>query len=336
MSAIIIYGFALVFALYGTLVPIMKTCILYKILSMKRTLLYLLFAVFLISCSKNKTESTTTKLPAQYRKNVIYIVGSTDNNQTMDVYLPQGRTTASTKVLILLHGGAWTEREGDKSNFDKYISWLQQLMPGYAIFNLNYRLYNKEGKNNNLIPVQVNDVKTAVEYIYNKRNEYAISDKFVLLGVSGGGHLAMMQAYKNNSLVKAKAVVSFFGPTNLTDMYNYYIANYNTTGNKKAYDAAYYLGRLLGGNPTEKPQEYSDNSPISFLNAQSPATIILQGGKDVVVPPQQSFDLDAKLKANNVTNQMVYYENMEHRIWPDDVMTDALTKIANFLKTNVP
>ena len=47
-----------------------------------------------------------------------------------------------------------------------------------------------------------------------------ISDKFVLLGASAGGHLSLLHAYKYTTPVKIKAVVDFFGPTDLVDMYN--------------------------------------------------------------------------------------------------------------------
>ena len=48
------------------------------------------------------------------------------------------RSIDSTKILYLIHGGAWLA--GDKSDYDTIIpSFLQQL-PQYAIVNINYRL----------------------------------------------------------------------------------------------------------------------------------------------------------------------------------------------------
>ncbi|MEO5562456.1 MAG: alpha/beta hydrolase [Chitinophagaceae bacterium] len=83
----------------------------------------------------------------------------------MDVYLPANRNTGSTLVLILIHGGGW--QEGNKSDFDPFVASLQQRLPGYAIFNVNYRL---AGNGTNLFPSQENDIKATVEFIYGKRD----------------------------------------------------------------------------------------------------------------------------------------------------------------------
>lgn len=62
----------------------------------------------------------------------------TDATQKMDVFLPEGRSTATTKVVVLIHGGSWSS--GDKSDFTDYFDTLKKRVPGYAIFSINYRL----------------------------------------------------------------------------------------------------------------------------------------------------------------------------------------------------
>lgn len=128
-----------------------------------------------------------------------------DPQQKMDVYLPADRSESSTKVLILVHGGAWVE--GDKADFNSFIQAIQQRLPDYAIFNINYRLV-KNGSN--LFPAQEEDLKKAIEFVYSKRSEYHISDKFVYLGASAGAHLALLVGFKYTSPVRPKAVVWFF------------------------------------------------------------------------------------------------------------------------------
>ena len=119
---------------------------------------------FLPAAACGKESAETVYYPAETKNNIAY---GSDPKQKMDMYLPAGRSIDSTKVMVIIHGGGW--REGDKSDFTPYMNSLQQRLPGYAIFNLNYRL---AGDNKNLFPSQENDIKAAIEFIYSKRSEY--------------------------------------------------------------------------------------------------------------------------------------------------------------------
>lgn len=132
----------------------------------------------------------------------------------MDIYLPGGRDTQQTKAIILIHGGGWVS--GDKTDFAIFIDSIKKRLPRYAIFNVNYRLATGTG---NFFPTQENDIKSPVGFIYSKRGEFGITDKFVLPGFSSGAHLALLQAYKYTS-PNVKAVVDFFGPTDIKNMYD--------------------------------------------------------------------------------------------------------------------
>ena len=243
-----------------------------------------------------------------------------DAAQKMDVYLPASRTTLTTKVLILLHGGGWNI--GDKSDFTPYVDTLKKRLPGYAVININYRLATGTA---NFFPTQENDVKTVVEYIFSKTNEYNISEKLILLGASAGAHLSLLEAYKNTIPGKIKAVVDFFGPTDLVDMYN-------NPASPLASPAV--LASIIGATPVTNPTLYQQSSPINFVTAQSPPTIILQGGVDVLVSPSQSLTLKNKLQTLGVVNQYVYYP-LENHGWIGANLADSFDKIAAFLTVNV-
>lgn len=291
---------------------------------MKSILTYFLLAILFIACKKDKDDlPANIVLEAETRKDVKYVPTSSDKAHVMDVYLPAGRSTDKTKVLIMIHGGAWAS--GDKVDFNSYITKIQQMMPDYAVFNINYRLYVP----GNEFPAQENDVRSAVEYIYNNRSSYHVSDNFVLLGASAGAHLALLQAYKNNSTVKPKAVVDFFGPTDMAALYSFYVS---------VSDVWTLLGlnALLNGTPSTNAQMYANSSPINFATAQSPPTIILQGGADATVPKEQSIALQSKLNDLKVKNELVYYQDLGHGDWPENKFNESLEKIKAFLKANVP
>ena len=160
----------------------------------------LFLGVFISSCKKDDGVEEDMSVSAL---NVAY---GSNAQQTMDVYLPANRSTTATKVIIMIHGGGWNT--GDKSDFNAYVDSLKKREPSYAIFNINYRLANAP----DIFPAQEQDVKAAVEFIYNKRSEYMISDKFVLIGASAGAHLALLQGYKYATPVRPRAIIDFFGP----------------------------------------------------------------------------------------------------------------------------
>lgn len=275
----------------------------------------MLLLILFPACQKEKGGGEDP-VPASTALNVSY---GSDPQQKMDIYLPAGRTTASTKVMILIHGGAWAQ--GDKADFNAYVDTLQRRLPGYAIFNINYRLATGSTA---FFPAQENDVKAAIEWIYSKRAEYRISANFVLLGASAGGHLACLQAYKYSSPVKIRAVVDFFGPTQLTDMYN----------NPPNPLIPVILAQVTGGTPATHATLYQQSSPMSFVSAQSPPTIILHGGTDIVVAPSQSVMLNNQLQAAGVASQYVFYPAEAHG-WTGANLTDSFDKIAVFLQTHV-
>ncbi len=300
---------------------------------MKQILVYLLLLPVLFSCVKDDDpfkpdEPDFDPVAAVTQLNVQY---GTDRENVMDVYLPANRTTATTKVIILLHGGAWSQNDKSDQYFAPVVDSVRKRLPDWAVFNLNYRLAKLTGQN--LFPSQEEDVKTAVKYIFDRRQSLGISDKWVIGGESAGGHLALLQAYKYNSPVKFKAVIDFYGPTDMTDLYRFY----ETIPDALDREASLLgLRTLLGGTPTGNPQMYSNSSPINFVNAQSPPTIILQGELDDVVPMRQSEALRDKLASFGVTHEYVYHERQTHG-WSDPVViTKSFDAIDTFLKANVP
>jgi acetyl esterase/lipase len=247
--------------------------------------------------------------------NVAY---GSDPLQKMDLYLPANRTD-STKVLFLIHGGAWTG--GDKIDFNTAVAAFKQRLPEYAIVNINYRLARQGA---DYFPSQENDVRSAIDFVFEKRNDYSISEDFVLLGASAGAHLALLHAYKYTSPVKINAVISFFGPTDLKALYSRQTNSY--------YKSLFAL--LVGGTPEANAEAYRQSSPISFVTPQSPPTLLLHGGKDFMVGASQSQILKTKLDAAGVDTQLFLYPNEGHG-WFGANLDDSFEKIFTFLEMQV-
>jgi acetyl esterase/lipase len=286
--------------------------------------LYKLFFSFcitltLFSCKKNDAADTVSVAA----KTILNVPYGDSAKQKMDIYLPENRREDSTKVMILIHGGAWAG--GDKADFDPYIDTLKKLLPDYAFFNINYRL--SSGDTVNKFPTQETDVRFAVNHILAKTSDYQVSKKVILLGASAGGHLAMLQGYKDTVSVRVKAVVSLYGPSDLVDMYN------NPVGGNIA--LRLLLAATVGKTPVQDMPLYINSSPVTFIKSTSPPTILLHGGLDPLVSPTQSTKVRDLLTAKGVINQYVFYPNGGHADWNAATNNDAFGKIQAFLKANV-
>lgn len=284
---------------------------------MKKWLLIAASTFILYSCQKDN--GTTNPVNDNAEKTMLDVSYGSDAAQKMDIYLPANRSTTSTKVIVMIHGGGWTQ--GDKADFTPYVDTLKRRLPGYAIINLNYRLANGS---TNFFPAQENDVKAAMDFIFGKRAEYKIGDKWVFLGASAGAHLALLQAYKYTSPIIPKAVVDFYGPTDMADMYN----------NPVNPLVPALMMEVTGGTPTTMATLYSQSSPINYVTAQCMPTIILHGGADIVVSYNQSVMLKNKLTTFGVVNQYVFYPTENHG-WVGANLVDSFDKITAFLNANV-
>lgn len=280
---------------------------------MKMLLTPLLSMSLFIACQQTEQAKLFQKpIPAKTILNVPY---GNDTLQRMDVYLPANRSVDSTKVMLLIHGGGWIG--GDKSEFAAAITILQQKLPHYALVNINYRLANQVA---NHFPTQEQDVHAALNAIIDSAADYQISKDVILLGASAGAHLALLQAYKYTTPV-VRAVISFFGPTDMADIYN---RSYYKDG----------LALLVGGTPATTPDKFAQTSPLNFAGKQQVPTLLLHGGKDGLVPVSQSKALKEKLDKAGVPAELVVYPEGGHG-WQGADLTDSYNHIIRFLQANV-
>lgn len=272
-----------------------------------------------IGCRKGDGESVTkdTILTPLDLKKVSY---GSDSAQNMDVYLPSGRDTSTTKVVIFIHGGSWSS--GDKSEFNEAITAIRTQLPDYALFNINYRLANN---NKNKFPAAIDDVQSAINFIVTKAGEYTVNaNKICLIGASAGAHLALLYSYKNNSDKRVKAVIDLFGPTDLTDLYN----NHPVPAASRP-----VLVNFFGTTPVGNKELYLSANPISFVTTAVP-TKIFHGTADIVVPIDQSNRLKTALQANNIKVEMTSYSGEGHG-WYGANLLDTYAQAVKFIKENV-
>ena len=72
---------------------------------MRIILSWLFVSIVLISCKKDDPQPQPFVLEAKTMLNISY---GNDPLQKLDVYLPADRSNTNTKVIFLIHGGAWS------------------------------------------------------------------------------------------------------------------------------------------------------------------------------------------------------------------------------------
>ncbi|SMO56161.1 alpha/beta hydrolase [Solitalea koreensis] len=274
----------------------------------KFVLLFVLsFSCSLLSCKKDEVATGEGTFTAQTLLNVSY---GTDKQQIIDIYLPKDRSIKNTKVIIFLHGGAWSD--GDKLEYTLFLNYFSDH--GFAVVNMNYRLAKDA---TDKFPTQMEDIRNVISFILSKTSEYNISSKIGLSGHSAGAHLALLYSYAYNQDKRVKAVAALAAPTDLTD-----VGIVKTTG---TFTVEYFLGKTY----QSAPDLWKDASPFWRVDAGSIPTILFHGEADSSVPIVQSEKLNTKLESFGVPHQLVNYPNANH-IWLGADLSDTQVKEANW------
>lgn len=277
-----------------------------------------LIMLFFIGIASFGQIQDTVKYPITYKaqKDIVYSkVGNWEGK--LDFY----NLTDSTKLsplIINIHGGGWNH--GSKEQQTGFGSFFKNE---FAVANIEYRLVN-EGE----APSAIEDVRCALLYlVHNAKQLHINTNKIVLMGSSAGGHLALMAGLQEeNSMFdsnchqeiefKVAAIIDKYGVTDL---------NSNEILKSKS------VQNWLGANK-ENSEFVKSVSPINYVTKNSPATFIVHGNADAVVPYSQSEQLYYKLKELNVKAEFITVEKGGHGKFSKEenkIVSDALWK---FLK----
>lgn len=178
-------------------------------------------------------------------------------------------------LLVGLHTWSY-DRHNQVKNMLPYAEkhgW-NLLLPEFRGANFKSNPHHREACGS---PLAVQDIFDAIVYVCES---YRVDrEKIFMLGMSGGGHMALLAAAKNPKLFLA---VGSFVP--ITDMAAWH-----------AYQSDYYVPHIeacLGGKPDEIPEIYKERSPIFYINALAKANLKIFHGKfDPVVPFWHSMNL---------------------------------------------
>ncbi len=218
-------------------------------------------------------------------KDLVYnTVDSTDLH--LDIYYPEN-INKKQPLLLFIHGGGLSK--GNKKDYLRYTCDFAQR--GYVTATVQYRFVDKVK-----YPEQIYEVISAVRWLKQNADSFHIdTSKIALIGGSAGGLLAMMVGYSADTDIfktggdsvsyNVEAVVDLYGPVDFTTPY----AREHSI-----------VKRMFGKTYDEEPDIYKKYSPLSFVSADDPPTLVFQGTIDDLVPVSQSDTLVTRLKTVGV------------------------------------
>jgi len=228
---------------------------------------------------------------------------------SLDVYLPRPRPATPSRPILVLHGGFWVAgQRGEASLASQHLADL-----GFTVFDVDYRLQPQPNWRS-----AVGDVKCAIGWVkqHAASPEWNVDPtKLTLLGRSAGGHLALIAAYTAEASdlpascgapdTSVESVVALYAPTDLAEAYAH-------PANLHAADSPAKLRAFLGDAPEREPARYKSLSPTERATAKAPRTLLVQGGRDQFVRPDQMESLAAVLTATGVPHETLLIPYAQH------------------------
>lgn len=226
---------------------------------------------------------------------------------TYDVFKPKQPNGA---LVVNMVSAGWKSSWGAPEERQARYQWL--IDKGFTVV----ALYHSSAPRFQ-VPDAVADIRLGLRHIKLHAAEYgADPERIGVWGASAGGHLSLVAGLMaddgdpaaENPLERSdnrvKAVVAYFPPTD--------------------------LDTLLGSRPKSGSIDFDDElrasiSPIHFVDAGDPPTLIISGGADRGVPISQSETMHAALDEAGVENELKIFPDADHDFYVkgDPAKTDA-------------
>ncbi|MBE3560508.1 MAG: alpha/beta hydrolase [Ktedonobacteraceae bacterium] len=260
------------------------------------------------SPSTSTPTASTALPPARYsatiQRNISYGPLAAE---TLNLCLPKD-AAGPRPAVILIHGGACIK--GDASMHDTMCQRLAEQ--GFVAATINYRLAQSSDASTRW-PAQLVDTQLAVRWLRSQATRLNLDpQRLCSWGTSAGGHLAVFvgnlktihpgdQAHLlADQSPTVSCVVDNFGPVDLVKLAE--------SPQGKSSRGQEVMQTLLGVSYQQNAVIYRDASPIFVVSNQSVPTLIVQGTRDTVVPPDQSAELQQALQQHHVAVQYISYD----------------------------
>lgn len=240
-------------------------------------------------------------------------------SQRIDVIYPTGggpKATQRLPVVLMFHGGAWVHSYTNDygSGKDHMTTFFNRyLAHGFMVCNAEYRVNDSPPVDGAPAPAAVEDALLAAKWCWDYMDYYhGDRERFVVTGASAGGHLALMVGLTTPAAklgpttptdFKIAAVVSGYGPADIEAEINAVAKGWIPTNlpNRAA------IAKLV--------------NPITYVRADAPPLIVVQGANDNTAPVKDSQRLVDLLKAAGAQASIHLVPNAAHGFdnatWPN-------------------
>jgi len=229
-----------------------------------------------------------------------------DKELALDLALPTG--TGPFPAVICLHPGGWVS--GSRKLLSNTLGVLAKR--GYVAVAPDYRLAPQHR-----YPACLDDCKAAVAWLREHAEKYKVDPKRIgLIGLSAGGHLALMTALEDRHV---QAVCAFSAPCDLSDPK---LATAETVRR--------HLEPLFGGGPETHGQAYKKASPVHAELKGMPPVLLMVGSEDQNVPPRQSEELARQVNRAGGAARVVILQGEGHT-WKRENLLRSIGEMLLFL-----
>jgi len=237
--------------------------------------------------------------------------------------LPKGKKAEDLPLILLPHGGPHGPRDS-----------LTALNPdakvlaehGYAVLQPNFRGSGGYGREflqsgyKNWGTTMINDMTDGVMHVV----EEGIVDKerMCVYGASYGGYAALMTVIREPDLYKC--TIGFVGVYDLNMMFKEGDIPETESGLN-------YLDMALPNTEEERNAQ----SPVHLVDKLKVPVFIIQGGKDVRVPPKQAYALRDALEERDHPYEWMFKDSEGHGFYKPENNIERWTRMLTFLDKHI-
>jgi acetyl esterase/lipase len=267
-----------------------------------------LIGLFFLLAGCASTGETPAALRYTQHQNLSY--GSHERN-VVDISIPDG---SAQGTILFIHGGIWMY--GGKENRPVFLDTFRDR---FMVASMNHRYIDET---THLVDLE-DDVAAAVAYLRDfSLQNHLEPGKLIIMGHSSGAYLAMLYAYKRHktSPIPLAFCVNMAGPADMGDIA--FLYNFKELKMEKLFyslaerGAGYHIveGDITGEGYSETGRKIlASLSPLSFVGADVPPTIIAHDVADKLVPYSNSTALNSALNVYGVDHYfMALYSGIGH------------------------